>query len=86
MRRTQLSSLALVLCVGSLAACGDEEAPPEAAVSDLATQTIEVTFEGDTVTPNGDRVDVKVGQEIALVVDADALFEIHVHPRPAPQL
>jgi hypothetical protein len=44
--------------------------------------TIEVTVEGDTVTPNGERVDVDRGQEVQLVVTADAAGEIHVHSDP----
>jgi hypothetical protein len=34
------------------------------------------------VTPNGDRVEVAVGQKIELVVTADAPGEIHVHSSP----
>ena len=44
--------------------------------------TIEVTVEGDTVTPNGERVDVDRGEEVQLVVTADAAGEIHVHSDP----
>ncbi|MGA8257216.1 MAG: hypothetical protein WB767_11650 [Nocardioides sp.] len=43
---------------------------------------IEVTFDGGTVTPNGDRVDVDAGQPIDLVVTADEPGEIHVHSDP----
>jgi hypothetical protein len=44
--------------------------------------TIEVTVEGDTVTPNGERVDVDRGEQVHLVVTADAAGEIHVHSDP----
>ena len=44
--------------------------------------TIEVTVEGDTVTPNGERVDVDRGEQVQLVVTADAAGEIHVHSDP----
>ena len=33
--------------------------------------TIEVTFDGDNVTPNGDRVEVERGHDVTLVVAAD---------------
>lgn len=48
--------------------------------------TIEVTFDGDTVTPNGDRVEVKRGQDVTLLVTADAPGEIHVHSTPEQEL
>ena len=53
---------------------------------DLPTKTIDVTFEGDAVTPNGDRVEVQVDQPIELVVKADAEGEIHVHSDPEQEL
>lgn len=48
--------------------------------------TIDITFEGDTVTPNGERVAVPLGEEIDLVVTADAPGELHVHSTPEQQL
>ncbi|WP_157559524.1 hypothetical protein [Nocardioides sp. Soil777] len=48
--------------------------------------TIEITFEGDTVTPNGERVAVPLGEEIDLVVTADAPGELHVHSTPEQEL
>lgn len=49
-------------------------------------QTIDITFDGDTVTPNGERVDATVGEPITLVVTADAPGEIHVHSTPEQEL
>jgi hypothetical protein len=49
-------------------------------------QTIEITFEGDTVTPNGDRVSVPLGEEVDLVVTADRPGELHVHATPEQEL
>ncbi|GAA4130458.1 hypothetical protein GCM10022215_44070 [Nocardioides fonticola] len=34
------------------------------------------------MTPNGDRIPVKVGQDVVLDVTADAPGEIHVHSTP----
>ena len=48
--------------------------------------TIEVTFDGDTVTPNGDRVEVKRGQDVTLLVTSDKPGEIHVHSTPEQEL
>jgi hypothetical protein len=80
--RRALAVLALVLCSFGLVACGDEDTPATDGGPDLATKTINITIEGDTITPNGDRVEVKVGQPIELVVKADGPGEIHVHSDP----
>lgn len=49
-------------------------------------QRIEVTFRGDSVTPNGDRVEVRAGAPVELVVRADRPGEIHVHSSPEQEL
>ena len=46
------------------------------------TKVIDVTFNGDSVTPNGEQIDVAVGQPIELDVTADEPGEIHVHSSP----
>ena len=85
MRRT-LAAVAVVLATLSLAtACGDEEKPS----SDGGSQdpkVIEVTFDGDSVTPNGDRVEVGTGQDVELHITADEGGEIHVHSDPEQEL
>ena len=43
---------------------------------------IDVTFNGDSVDPNGELIKVAVGQPIELDVTADAPGEIHVHSSP----
>lgn len=43
---------------------------------------VKVTFEGDEVTPNGERIDVKIGETLTLKVTADAPGEMHVHSTP----
>jgi hypothetical protein len=47
---------------------------------------VDITFSGKTVTPNGERVKVGVGQKVEFVVKADAAGEIHVHSTPEKQL
>ncbi len=83
MRRV-FAALALVVCFVGLVGCGDDEPAGNGADNgtDLPTKTIDITIEGDSVTPNGDRVEVKVDQPIELVVKADAEGEIHVHTDP----
>lgn len=80
MRRTP-TALAIVLCaVTLLAACGDDE--PTAPTM----ESIEITFDGDTVTLDGERVEVDRGQEIELVVKSDTPGELHVHSTPEQAL
>jgi hypothetical protein len=52
------------------------------ASSTAEPETIEVSFAGDTVTPSGERVEVRTDQPIDLVVTADQPGEIHVHSDP----
>ena len=80
--RRALAVLALVVCTAGLAGCGDDDSSGGDSGTDLPTKTIDMTFEGEDVTPNGDRVDVQVGQPIEFVVKADAEGEIHVHSDP----
>lgn len=60
------------------------QSPTETATPDA--QTIDIAIAGDTVTPSGERVDAKVGEEIILHVTADAPGEIHVHSTPEQEL
>ena len=53
--RRALAALTLVACTAGLAACGGDDSSGES--TDLPTKTIKVTIEGDSVTPNGDRVE-----------------------------
>ena len=83
--RRALAVLALVLCSGALVACGDSDSP-DSESSPTDTKTIDITISGDSVTPNGDRIQVGVNQPIELVVKADAAGEIHVHSTPEKEL
>ena len=78
MRRVLATAAVLATTLVGAAGCGDDEDPDE--VSE--TKTIEITFADGTVTPNGERVEVTVGQPIELVVKADEEGEIHVHSSP----
>jgi hypothetical protein len=81
MRRT-LATLAVLLCTTALTAgCGGDEP-----ASTAKTKQITITFDGDSVTPNGERVEVSVGQPVELVVEADEPGEIHVHSSPELEL
>lgn len=70
--------LSLVL-VPLLAGCAQDERP----TADTTLIEIAVTIEGDDVTPNGERIDVKRGQPIEFEVTADGPGQLHVHSDPA---
>ena len=88
----RLAPLVLVLAAG-LTACGGSDAEPPApgssspsASSDGDSVSIDVTREGDTFTPNGERVDLEVGQTLVLTITADVAGEMHVHSTPEQEV
>jgi hypothetical protein len=46
----------------------------------------DLSFEGDTVSPNGERIDLGVGETLTLRIDADAPGELHVHSTPEQEI
>lgn len=43
---------------------------------------IEVTVEGDTITPEGERIAVPVGEPFTLTITSDRDGEMHIHSAP----
>lgn len=41
--------------------------------------TIEITMTGDSVTPNAEKIDATVGQQVVLRVTSDTADEVHAH-------
>ncbi|HEY3529598.1 MAG TPA: hypothetical protein VGK78_10630 [Nocardioides sp.] len=82
MRRLVAAVAVVLLTSLTLTACGGGSGSSAQDPSHLPTKVIDVTFSGESVTPNGDRYDVAVGQRIELDVTADKPGEIHVHSSP----
>jgi hypothetical protein len=82
-----LLTAVLVVLVGGLllTACGSDDDKAPAATSS-GPKRIDIKFEGDSVTPSGDRVEVAIGQQVEFVVTSDAAGEIHVHSDPEQEL
>lgn len=80
MRRFAITVIALAL-LGMTSGCGEDEP----STSSDEPVVIDITFEGDSVDPAGERVSVKVDQPVELVVKADSAGEIHVHSNPEQQ-
>lgn len=80
--------LALVLALG-LAACGDDDSPtddPSGGSSGADTVSVDITRDGDTFTPNGERVDVGIDQPVTLSITSDVEGELHVHSVPEQEI
>ncbi len=82
--------LALTACGGPAEPAGPVTSVPAApapapdsagASSAVAAEalTVEVTIAGGDVTPNGQKLDVALGQEVVLNVTSDQTDEIHAH-------
>jgi plastocyanin len=83
MRRFLATAMVTAFALVGLSACGDDGASGE---SDAEPKQIKIRFRDGTVTPSGDRIEVKAGQEVELVVAADEPGEIHVHSDPEKEL
>jgi hypothetical protein len=84
MLRALASATVLAVSVLGLTACGGDDS--SGTTTPTTPVAIDIKVVGDTVTPNGERVKVGVGQPIELKVDADAAGEIHVHSDPEQEL
>lgn len=96
---TRLAPLVLVL-TAALSACGadGDTDPPATDQSSSSTPAdsgststgggaaVTVTREGDSFTPNGERVELGVDQTLVLTVEADEAGELHVHSTPEQEI
>jgi plastocyanin len=86
---TRLAALLFALCL-ILTGCGDSSdtgtvssSPnPNKANSSGQGVVVDIAVKNGKVTPQGDRVDVKVGEKITLHITSDVAEEIHVHSEP----
>ncbi|GAA1936857.1 hypothetical protein [Nocardioides hwasunensis] len=85
----RLAPVVLVLAAG-LSACGGSDADPPATTSSPTTDgdavAITVTRKDDAFTPNGERVELGIGQTLKLTVTADEAGEFHVHSTPEQEI
>jgi hypothetical protein len=75
-----VAAIALLLSATTLAGCGSSSSSPSS--GPLPTKVIDIKISGSSINPNGDRMQVAVGQRIEFDVTADAPGEIHVHSSP----
>jgi hypothetical protein len=101
MRPTPVIAAALATALLALGACSDDSqgspSPSDSASasggSDGETKssasggtTVDITIKDGRVTPNGERIKVKVGEPVTLRIDADTAGEIHAHSTPEQEL
>jgi plastocyanin len=77
MMRTLIAGCAAVLV---LTGCGSSD--PGSSGSSDEPVVVDIAVKDGKVTPQGDRVDVKVGQKVTLHITSDTDEEIHVHSEP----
>ena len=82
-----LFTLALVLagCGGGdtgTVSSSPSPSPSPSAEGSARDVVVEIAVKDGAVAPQGDRVDVKVGQKITLHITSDAHEAIHVHSEP----
>ncbi len=56
--------------------------PSESETPDNTVTTIQVTRANGKFSPNGETVEVPVGEEFLLVIDSDQAGELHLHSTP----
>ena len=70
----------------TMAACGSDDSSSRSdsvvKKDSSGTSTVDITFKGDSVTPQGTKVEVKAGDPLKLHITADKAGEIHVHSSP----
>ncbi|SDS87904.1 hypothetical protein SAMN04488543_2567 [Friedmanniella luteola] len=86
--RARAAALLAAVALGlTLTACTSTEQPAVPAPTGASSVgvpaanalTIDVTIAGGDVTPNGQKLDVAVGQQVVLDVTSDADDEVHAH-------
>lgn len=68
-----------VMLVSVLTGCGSGDTTPD---RPTAAKVVPIVIKDGAVTPQGKRVELKVGQDVTLRVTSDADEEIHVHSTP----
>ena len=84
--RSRFAAGALALALG-LAGCASGTPPTPAAAPGSGSSSsssadelrLVITITGSTVSPNGKKVDARVGQQVVLDVTSDAADEVHAH-------
>jgi hypothetical protein len=77
---------AVVGTVILLSGCGSTTAKPDGHSPSSQPVLVDITIQGNTVTPNGERIDVPLGSLVSLAIHANGTGEIHVHSTPEQEI
>ena len=69
--------------VGSSPSDSSSESPSSSTDDGVA---VTVTREGDSFSPNGERVELGIDQTLVLTIEADEAGELHVHSTPEQEI
>lgn len=88
MLRTASACTALLLSLAVMTGCGSDDSSGGVTTKkdSSGTSTLDITFKGDTVDPQGAKVDVKAGKPLKLHIVADKPGELHVHSSPEQEI
>jgi hypothetical protein len=84
-----LAALALTAACGSSSGSADGDdgghditAQPTPSTASPSGTVVRITIAGDKIDPAGSRVQVKKGEPVTLLINADKAGELHVHSTP----
>ena len=91
MRLSAVAAPLVLVLAASLTACGGSDDADPRGGSQGVTQVgdavaVTITREGDSFTPNGERVELAVDQTLVLTVESDEAGKIHVHSTPEQEI
>jgi hypothetical protein len=88
MLRAARTCSAVLLALAVLAGCGSDDGSGDVTTKkdSSGTSTLDITFEGDTVDPQGAKVQVEAGKPLKLHIVADKPGELHVHSSPEQEI
>jgi len=87
LRRGRFVGVAL-LVVLAVTGCSDDsgDSDDDGGNGDGQVTSIDITIEGDDVTPNGKQIAVPINEPIELHITADRAGELHVHTAPEVEI
>ena len=85
--RLRVAAAAAITSVAmlGLSACSEDAAEGNGAENAEPT-SIQVTVEGDSIAPTGERVQVEVGEPVTIEVSSDREGSFHVHSTPEQEI
>ncbi len=80
------AALTLVTSLG-VAGCGSDSGDGDTSNgTSPSTQKLDVSIEGDTITPTNKRIEVAEGKPLTITITSDRAGELHVHSSPEEEI